>query len=131
MAKSKTLVGWKLLFLLPIPLLWCVVGYFDWLRFLEDRTIDWRFHYRREIAAPVKVIYVDIDSRTIDEIGNWPWSRSYFSRVSEVLLNVAHVRAIGFDFVFSQNGQAESADRQKLAEGDLMFARFLHSGSTG
>ena len=129
MAKSKTSIGWRFLLLLPIPLLWCVVGHYGWLQFLENRTIDWRFRYRGELAAPVKVVYVDVDSRTIDEIGNWPWSRSYFARLSDVLLNVAHVRAIGFDFVFSTNGQAESADRKKLVEGDLEFGRFLFRGA--
>jgi adenylate cyclase len=127
-AKPKITLDWRLLLLLPIPALWCVAGHYGWLQFLENRTVDWRFRYRGEIAAPVKVVYVDVDSRTIDDIGNWPWSRSYFARVSDVLLNVAHVRAIGFDFVFSTNGQAESADRKKLIEGDLEFGRFLFRG---
>jgi len=124
-ARPKTTLDWRLLFLLPIPLLWCVAGGSDWLQFLENRIVDWRFRYRGEIAAPVKVVYVDVDPRTIDDIGNWPWSRSYFAEVASTLVNVAHVRAVGFDFVFSPNGQAESADRKKLVEGDLEFGRFL------
>jgi len=125
-AKSKFPFRWRFLLLLPVPLLWCVAGHYGWLQFLEDRTIDWRFRYRGEIEAPIKVVYVDVDSRTVDEIGNWPWSRSYFARLCDVLVNVAHVRAIGFDFVFSTLGKAESADRKRLAEGDLAFARFLY-----
>ena len=127
-AKRKTTLDWRFLFLLPIPVLWCVAGHYGWFQFLEERTVDWRFRFRGEIAAPVKVVYVDIDSRTIDEIGNWPWSRGYFARVSDVLINTAHARAVGFDFVFSTNGQAESADRKKLVEGDLEFGRFLVRG---
>lgn len=129
MAKPKTSLGWRLLLLLPIPVLWCVAGHKGWLQFLENRTVDWRFRYRGEIAAPIKVVYVDVDSRSIDDIGNWPWSRSYFARVSDALIHVAHVRAIGFDFVFSTNGQAESADLKKLVEGDLEFGRFLFRGT--
>jgi len=125
-AKSKTHVGWRYLLLLPIPLFCCLAAHFGWFQFLEERSIDWRFRYRGEIAAPVKVVYVDIDPRTIDEIGNWPWSRSYFARLSDVLVNVAHVRAIGFDFVLSAIGHAESADLKKVAEGDLAFAKFLY-----
>ncbi len=125
MAKPKTTFGWRFLFLLPVPALWCVASHFGWLQRLENRTIDWRFKYRGEIAAPVKVVYVDIDGRSIGDIGNWPWNRHYFARVAEVLVNVAHVRAVGIDVVFSPNGEAESADRKKLAAGDLEFARFL------
>ncbi|MDD2764401.1 MAG: CHASE2 domain-containing protein, partial [Opitutaceae bacterium] len=128
MAKPKTTLDWRLLFLLPIPALWCVASHYGWLQFLENRTVDWRFRYRGEIVAPIKVVYVDVDSRSIDDIGNWPWSRHYFSRVADTLINVAQVRAVGFDFVFSPNGEAESADRKRLAEGDLEFARFLFKG---
>jgi len=124
-AQRKSTLDWRFLFLLPIPALWCVASHAGWLQFLENRLIDWRFRYRGEIAAPVKVVYVDIDPRTIDDIGNWPWSRSYFAEVAGTLVKVAHVRAVGFDFVFSPNGEAESADRQKLIEGDLEFGRFL------
>ncbi len=128
MARRKSTFGWRLWLLLPIPVLWCVAGHQGWLQFVENRTIDWRFRYRGEIPAPIKVVYVDIDSRAIGKIGNWPWSRSYFARVADALINVAHVRAVGFDFVFSPNGEAESADRQKLLAGDLEFGRFLSKG---
>ena len=126
MAKPKISLGWRYFLLLPIPVLWCVAAHKGALQFLEERTIDWRFQYRGEIAAPVNVVYVDIDTRTLDEIGNWPWSRTYFARVADVLVNVAHVRAVGFDFVFSEDAIAELADRKKLTEGDFEFARFLY-----
>lgn len=128
MAHPRSILGWRLLFLLPIPVLWCVASHLGWLRFLENRSIDWRFRYRGEIPAPVKVVYVDIDSRSIDDIGNWPWSRHYFAVVAKALVEVARVRAVGFDFVFSPNGEAESADRRKMAAGDIEFGRFLYRG---
>lgn len=128
MAKSKTTLDWRLLFLLPIPLLWCVAGHRGWLEFLENKFTDWRFQYRGELSAPVKVIYVDVDSRSIDDIGNWPWSRHYFARAADALVNTAKVKAVGFDFVFSPQGQAESADREKLIAGDNEFGRFLSKG---
>jgi adenylate cyclase len=125
-AKTKISFGWRYLLLLPVPILWCVGAHRGWLQFLEERTVDWRFQYRGEIAAPVNVVYVDVDTRTLDEIGNWPWSRTFFARVSDALVNQAHVRAIGFDFVFSEAAIAELVDRKKLAEGDFEFARFLY-----
>jgi len=102
-----------------------VAGHWGGLQSLENRTLDWRFRYRGEIAAPIKVVYVDIDSRSIGDIGNWPWNRHYFARVADALVGAARVRAVGIDVVFSPNGEAESADRKKLAAGDLEFARFL------
>ena len=79
-AKSLSYLRWFLL--LPLPALWCVLSHFGWLSFLENKSIDWRFQNRGEIEAPVKVVYVDIDSLSLSEIGGWPWSRTYFSRVA-------------------------------------------------
>src|SRR5690606_18997807 len=72
-----------------------------------------------------KVIYVDIDSRAIDEIGNQPWTRSYYATVCQALVELAGVKAIGIDIVLSENGIAESADRQRIIEGNRQFGQFL------
>ncbi len=59
-ARTQSIARWLLL--LPIPLLWGVLMQSGLLDFLENRLIDWRFQARGEISAPVKVVYVDIDS---------------------------------------------------------------------
>ncbi len=123
--KSKSLSNLRWLLLLPIPALWCVLSHFGWLTFLENKLLDWRFQYRGELEAPVKVIYVNIDSLSLSEIGGWPWSRMYFSRVASALVTEGKVKAVGFDFVFSDLGVSESVDRKKLVEGNTEFGRFL------
>lgn len=123
--KVPKLSSLRWLLLLPIPVLWCVLSSYGWLDFVENKLTDWRFQYRGELPSPVKVIYVDVDSQSIDEIGGWPWSRSYFSRVAHALVTQAHVKAVGFDFVFSDNGVSESVDRTKLVAGNREFASYL------
>lgn len=127
MAPQRFSFARKFLVLLPLPLLWCVLAYFGAFEFFEKRSVDWRFRYRGELEAPVKVIYIDVDSRALDEIGGWPWSRSYFEVVCRTLVERAGVKAIGIDMVLSDLGIAESADHAKLAEGNLAFARFLYN----
>lgn len=114
---------WLLLF--PIPLLWCVIEYQGWLEFAENKFTQWRYLYRGELPAPLKVVYVDVDSQSIDEIGNFPWSRSFFARVAEALIERGGAKAVGFDFVLSDNGVPESVDRTKLVTGNREFARYL------
>jgi adenylate cyclase len=114
---------WLLLF--PIPLLWCVLSHYGKLEFIENRTIDARFRYRGELSSPVHIVYVDVDSLSLSEIGGWPWNRSYFAELSQALLKEAHVKAIGFDFVFSDLGVAESVDLRKYVQGNLKFGGFL------
>lgn len=110
---------------LVMPALWGLADYQGALSFLEQRTIDWRFQARGEIAAPVKVVYVDIDSLSLSQIGGWPWNRAYFARVASALLGEAKAKVIGFDFVFSDTGLSESVDRAKMRSGNIEFGRFL------
>jgi adenylate cyclase len=122
-AKPPSYVRW--LILLPVPVLWGLLLQAGSLDFLENRLLDWRFQYRGEISAPVKVIYVDIDSQALSEIGGFPWSRVYFARVLPALIDQAGVKAVGVDIVFSENGVAEAIDWKKRVEGNRELARYL------
>ena len=123
---KKTNLSWmRWLLLLPIPVVWALLTHFELLDFFENRTIDWRFQKRGEIQAPIKIIYVDIDSRSTSEIGNWPWSRHYFAKVTEVLLQKAGVRAIGFDIMLVPKAPAEIADRNRMRAGDVALGRLV------
>ncbi|MBK8859267.1 MAG: adenylate/guanylate cyclase domain-containing protein [Opitutaceae bacterium] len=122
-ARTRSIARWLLL--LPIPLLWGVLMQSGLLDFLENRLIDWRFQARGEISAPVKVVYVDIDSQALSEIGGFPWNRIYFARVLRTLIEQAGARAVGVDIVFSENGVAEAIDWKKRVEGNRELAKYL------
>ena len=130
--KKSALFRLRWLLLAPIPLAWCVLAHMGWLGLgsMENKVLDWRFRFRGPIAAPIKIIYVDVDSIAIDEIGNMPWNRTYFATVAKTLVTRAGVKAIGMDFVFSESGVPESVDRKKLIAGNQAFGRFLWSNPT-
>ena len=48
-----------------------------------------------------KVIIVDIDEKSIEKIGQFPWRRDVYSTILENL-NTAEVSAIAFDIFFSE-----------------------------
>jgi len=126
--KTSALFRLRWLLLAPIPLLWCAVAQLGYLEFLENKAVDWRFRYRGPIESPIKIIYVNVDSLSLDGvggIGGWPWSREYFATVSKTLIERAGVRAIGMDFVFSDEGVAESVDRKKLIAGNRALGAYL------
>jgi adenylate cyclase len=123
--KKSALYRLRWLLLAPIPLLWCAMAHYGFLEFAENKMADLRFRYRGPISAPIKVIYVDVDSIALQEIGNMPWSREYFATVAKTLIERGGVKAIGMDFVFSESGIAESADRAKLIAGNRALGRFL------
>jgi adenylate cyclase len=124
-SKKITLALARWLLLGSIPLVWCLLSYYGRLGFFEERTMDWRFLYRWERPAPVKIVYVDVDSRSIEDIGNFPWDRTRFAMVAKSLVDTAHVKAVGFDFLLSPQGIPDIADPEKVQLGDLALTSFL------
>jgi adenylate cyclase len=130
------------LYLLPIPLLWILVsrsGWIDYARghtahlrpglldFIENKTVDWRFRVRGEIPAPVKVVYVEMDSASVAVLGNVPWDRAFYAEVCSALIDTGHAKAVGIDVVFSENGQPELIDHERFRTGDLQLASYLYN----
>jgi adenylate cyclase len=118
-------VSLRWLFLALIPVAWCGMEHAGWLTSLENGVVDWRFRFRGPMAAPVKVIYVDVDSTSLDLIGNMPWNRAFFATVAQTLVERAGVKAIGMDFVFSDTGVAESVDWGKYVAGNRALGAYL------
>ncbi|MBI2496462.1 MAG: CHASE2 domain-containing protein, partial [Opitutae bacterium] len=92
---------------------------------LDNLMLDYRFRARGEIDAPVPVVYVDIDSQSIEELGNFPWPRAYFAEAGAALLNTGNAKAVGVDIVFSEKGVSDSYDRAKWVEANIALARYL------
>ncbi len=129
-SKKLTLALLRWLLLASILLIWSGLDHFGKLEFFNERTMDWRFLYRWERPAPVKIVYVDVDSRSIEDIGNFPWSREIFAEVAKSLVDIAHVKAVGFDFLLSPQGIPEVADGEKVKQGDLKLSSFLFRPAT-
>jgi adenylate cyclase len=125
-AKTKAKIKWRLL-LLPLPLLWAFLSHQGYLAVLDNLLLDHRFRARGEIDAPVPVIYVDIDSQSIEELGNFPWPRAHFAQVGAALVNNGRAKAVGVDIVFSEKGVSESYDRAKWVEANVALARYLRN----
>ena len=92
--------------LLAIPAVWCALYYYGALDFLENRTLDLRFRARGEIDAPVKLVYVDVDTDAIQQY-KWPWNHRRFAQLVDALFDHGHIKAVGIDLVFSENARAD------------------------
>ncbi|WOO43222.1 adenylate/guanylate cyclase domain-containing protein [Rubellicoccus peritrichatus] len=126
MAAPKT-GKFKLFFLLfPIPLFWVLFSQLDVFRVyykrLENVATDWRFQVRGQLDVPeVKVAYADLDAVTISKIGERPYSRRIHAQVASVLFEVGKARAIGYDFVFSREGNSEMVPDDWVKGADLFL----------
>jgi adenylate cyclase len=55
----------------------------------------------REIAKPAPVIVVDIDRRSLDALGPWPWPRETMARLLEAVAS-GNPSVVGIDILFAQ-----------------------------
>ena len=68
---------------------------------------------RLQVVKPEPdIIIVDIDERSISELGRWPWSRSVITQLVEKILTQGGAKVLAFDVVFAEAQQ--DADLQLL-----------------
>ena len=72
------------------------------LRGLEERAGDWTWRATATSTDERRLLIVDIDERSLTEIGPWPWPRATQARLIQALAD-AGVRQQTFDIVFSDS----------------------------
>jgi adenylate cyclase len=122
-ASPRQKFDWRILLLLPIPLLWALADHYGYLIRIEQILLDWRFRSRGPIAAPVSLRYVNVDTKAIQTIGERPWNRAHFAQLATLLFERGGARAVGMDFVFSQQGHSDLVDREISAKGNVLLGR--------
>ncbi len=68
---------------------------------IDNKLRDFMFLFRGEMEGGKDVVIVDIDERSLKELGQMPWSRDKFAQMLINMTN-AGVGIIGFDIVFPE-----------------------------
>jgi adenylate cyclase len=100
---------------------------FVFLQRLEFNSLDTRFRYRPASTSPVdpRIVIVDIDQRSQEALGKWPFSRAHFAKLLDVLREDG-AKVVAFDITFdypdktaapAQKIWAELEERKKSGEG--------------
>ncbi len=104
----------------------------DFITRLELDSLDTRFRLRGRVHPDSRIVIVDIDQRSQEALGQWPFPRIYFAQMLDALHDDG-ARVVAFDITFSKpdatslplrtlleglsKGQTASADvQQKIAE---------------
>ena len=90
---------------------------FEFAKRLELDALDTRFRYRaqqRGTAHDPRIVIVDIDQRSQEVLGRWPFSRSQFARMLDVLREDG-ARVAAFDITFSRPDDAAAPLRELRA----------------
>jgi adenylate cyclase len=90
---------------------------FEFLQRLELASLDTRFRYRPPRATPIdpRIVIVDIDQHSQEALGKWPFSRTYFARLLDVL-HQDGAKVAAFDIVFSKPDETAAPLRALAAD---------------
>ena len=107
------------------------------LQTFDNRLRDYMFVLREEIPQTKEIVIVDIDERSLKQIGQWPWSRKVLSDILQKL-SQAGVGVIGVDIVYSEKDRTSphkiaikyNLDIKNLPNFDKIFAQTVANTPT-
>ena len=75
------------------------------LESFDNRLRDYMFVVRGDHPESGNIVVIDIDDKSIEQIGQWPWSRNVVSQMLENLTQ-SEVGLIAFDIVFAEEDRS-------------------------
>ena len=103
----------------------------NWLQGLEERSGDWIWRATAKTADERRLIIVDIDERSLAEMGPWPWPRATQAKLMQALADAGARQQI-FDIVFSDSTPDDSQLLQAIQKHRPVLAQIfaLEQGGT-
>ncbi|HHO58683.1 MAG TPA: CHASE2 domain-containing protein, partial [Thiotrichales bacterium] len=87
---------------------------------LENSAYDLRLALTLPAKTERQVVIVDIDEKSLSELGQWPWNRNIMARINDTLFDYYQVSEVGFDIVFAEADIDEGAKLlESMATGEL------------
>jgi adenylate cyclase len=87
---------------------------------LEDNLYDARLRATMAVRYEPRIVIVDIDEKSLAEVGRWPWSRHRVAELVDRLFDEQHIALLGFDTVFAEPDNSSGLQQlEQLAQGPL------------
>ncbi|MFY3385388.1 CHASE2 domain-containing protein [Paracidovorax sp. MALMAid1276] len=87
---------------------------------LDHIIYDARLRATMPRTLDERITIVDIDEKSLERLGQWPWARDKMAALSHELFDRQQVAVIGFDVIFAEaDGSSGLASLQQLAKGAL------------
>lgn len=113
----KTLAKhWQRIAVTLIPLLFALLHATDLapivvLQRLDDIIYDARLRATMPKTLDERVVIVDIDEKSLAEVGRFPWGRNKLGHLTDVLFEQQHIALLGFDIVFAEPDDSSGLSR--------------------
>ncbi len=90
------------------------------LQRLDDIIYDARLRATMPQTLDDRIVIVDIDEKSLAEVGRWPWGRNKLADLTEELLDRQHAGLLGFDVVFAEADESSGLKRlRQLAQNEM------------
>ncbi|MDP3863186.1 MAG: CHASE2 domain-containing protein, partial [Rhodoferax sp.] len=87
---------------------------------LENYAYDQRLQWTMPDTVDPRIVIVDIDERSLQEQGHWPWPRHQIAKMMDVLFDTYQIDVLGFDVLFAEpDGSSGLGQLEQLARTDL------------
>ncbi len=90
------------------------------LQKLDDIIYDARLKATAPNTLDERIVIIDIDEKSLAEVGRWPWGRNRMAQLTEELFEQQKIAIVGFDVVFAEaDGSSGLPQLQALASKEL------------
>jgi adenylate cyclase len=87
---------------------------------VDDIIYDARLRATMPSSMDDRIVVLDIDEKSLAEVGRWPWARNRLADLMDELFDRQRIALVGFDVVFAEPDESSGLKRLKqLAEGEL------------
>ncbi|MGB5081648.1 MAG: adenylate/guanylate cyclase domain-containing protein [Burkholderiales bacterium] len=87
---------------------------------LDNIIYDWRLRRTMPSGQDERIVILDIDEKSLGEIGRWPWGRGVMADIVNKLFDQHRIAVLGFDIVWAERDTSSGIDTlDSLAQNDL------------
>lgn len=87
---------------------------------LENIIYDTRLRATMPRTQDDRIVIVDIDEKSLEQVGHWPWGRDKLAKLTHELFDRQNIAVLGFDVLFAEaDGSSGLASLEQLAQGPL------------
>jgi adenylate cyclase len=87
---------------------------------LENYAYDLRLEWTMPNTLDRRIVVVDVDEKSLQEQGHWPWPRNKLARMMDQLFDHYQIDVLGFDILFAERDESSGLKRlEQLAGGEL------------
>lgn len=97
---------------------------------LENFSYDARLNLLMPGTLDERIVIVDIDEKSLQEQGRWPWGRNRLAQLVDKLFDDYDIDVLGFDVVFAEKDESSGLKslediQQNYLKSDSNFARLV------